>query len=81
MVTRSIDIQGIAMLTPTFRHAQIGGMDAVFLTAFEIKINIHFQIFFLLGGRFHLDKTMMRCRYNFLADFTMDLPAAGMSFE
>jgi hypothetical protein len=81
MVTGSIDIQGITMLTDTFRHAQIGGVGTVFLAAFEIKINIHFQIFVLLRGRFHLDKTMMRRRYNFLADFTMDLPAAGMSFE
>jgi hypothetical protein len=81
MVTGSIDIQAVAMLTDTFRHAQIRGIDTVFLAAFEIKINVHFQIFVLLRGRFHLDETMMRRRHNFLADFTMDVRAAGMSFE
>jgi hypothetical protein len=81
MVTRSIDIQGITMLTHTFRHAQIRGMGAVLLAAFKVKIDVEFKIFVLLRGRFHLHETMMRCRYNFLANFTMDLPAAGMSFE
>jgi hypothetical protein len=56
-------------------------MDAVFLAAFEIKINVHLQIFVLLRGGLGLDETMMRRRHNFLADFTMDVPAAGMSFE
>jgi hypothetical protein len=56
-------------------------MDAVFLAAFEIIINVHLQIFVLLRGGLDLDVTMMRRRYNFLADFTMDLPATGMSFE
>ena len=81
MVTGSIDIQGITMLTHTFRHAQIRGMGTVFLAAFEIKINIHFQIFLLLRGRFHLDETLMGSGDQFLADFAMDAAATGMSFE
>jgi hypothetical protein len=56
-------------------------MDTILLTAFKVITDVAFQIFLLLGGGFDLDETMMRCRYNFLADFTMDLPAAGMSFE
>jgi hypothetical protein len=81
MFTGSVDIQGIAVLAHTFCHAEIGGMRAVFLAAFKINVNVRIQIFLLLGGRFDLEETMMRCRYNFLADVTMDLPAAGMSFE
>jgi hypothetical protein len=56
-------------------------MGTVFLGTFEIKINVHIQIFVLLRGGFGSDETMMRRRHNFLADFTMDVPAAGMSFE
>jgi hypothetical protein len=81
MVTWGVDIQGIAMLTNTFGHAEIGSMGTVFLRTFKIIINIHVQVFVLLRGGFHLDVAVMRRRYNFLADFTMDLPAAGMSFE
>jgi hypothetical protein len=81
MVTGGVDIQGIAVLTDTFGHAEIRGMGTVFLAAFKIVINVHVQVFVLLGGGFHLDVTVMRCGYNFLADFTMHLPAAGMSFE
>jgi hypothetical protein len=81
MVTGSIDIQKITMLTDTFGDTEIRGMDAVFLTAFEIVINVEFQIFLLLRGGFDLNETMMRRRHDFLADFTMDVPAAGMSFE
>jgi hypothetical protein len=81
MVTRGIDIQGITMLTDTFGHAEIGGMGTVFLAALEIVINVEFHVFVLLGGGFDLDVTMMRRGYNFLADFTMHLSAAGMSFE
>jgi hypothetical protein len=55
MVTGGIDIQSVAMLTYTFCHTQIRGMDAVFLAAFEIKMNIHLQIFVLLRGRFGLE--------------------------
>jgi hypothetical protein len=56
-------------------------MGTVFLGTFKIIINVEFQVFVLLGVGFHLDVTMMRRGYNFLADFTMHLPAAGMSFE
>jgi hypothetical protein len=80
MITGGVDIQGITMLTDTFGHAKIRGMGTVFLGAFEIIIDIHVQIFVLLGGGFYLDVAVMRRRYNFLADFTMHLPAAGMSF-
>jgi hypothetical protein len=55
-------------------------MDAVFLTAFEIVINVEFQVFLLLTGELNLNETMMRRRHDFLADLTMDVPAAGMSF-
>jgi hypothetical protein len=81
MVTGGVDIQAVAMLTNTFGDTEIRGMDAVFLTAFEIVINVEFQVFLFLRGGFDLNETVMRCRYNFLADFTMHLPAAGMSFE
>jgi hypothetical protein len=81
MVTGSIDIQRITMLTDTFGDTEIRGMDTVFLTAFEIVINVEFQIFLLLRDGFDLNETMMRRRDDFLADFTMHLPAAGMSFE
>jgi hypothetical protein len=81
MVTGGVDIQVITMLTDTFGHAEIRGMGTVFLAAFKIIINVHVQVFVLLGGGFHLDETMMRRRHSFLADFTMDVPAAGMSFE
>jgi hypothetical protein len=80
MVTGSIDIQTVAMLADTFGYAEIGSMDAVFLAAFKIIINVHFQVFVLLGDWFHLDVAVMRRRHNFLADFTMHLPATGMSF-
>jgi hypothetical protein len=57
-------------------------MDAVFMTVFKIVINVEFKIFlFLLRGGFDLNETMMRRRHDFLADFTNDVPAAGMSFE
>jgi hypothetical protein len=69
------------MLTDTFGLAEIRGMGTVFLAAFKIIINVHVQIFVLLGGGFHLDVTVMRRGYNILADFTIHLPAAGMSFE
>jgi hypothetical protein len=81
MVTGGIDIQGIAMLTDTFGYAEIRGMGTVFLGTFKFVINVEFQVFVLLGGGFHLDVAVMRRGYNFLADFTMHLPAAGMSFE
>jgi hypothetical protein len=55
-------------------------MDSVFLAAFKIVRNVHVQIF-VLGGGLHLVVTVMRRRHDFLADFTMDLPATGMSFE
>jgi hypothetical protein len=80
MVTGGIDIQGIAILADTFGHAEIRGMGTVFLGTFKVVINVEFQIFVLLRGGFHLDETMMRRGYNFLADFTMHLSAAGMSF-
>ena len=53
----------------------------IFLAAFKIIINVEFQVFVLLGGGLDLDVTVMRRGYNFLTDFTMYLPAAGMSFE
>jgi hypothetical protein len=81
MVTGGVDIQGITMLADTFGYAEIRGMGTVFLAAFKIVINIEFQVFVLLGGRFDLDVTVMRRGYKFPADFTMHLPAAGMSFE
>jgi hypothetical protein len=56
-------------------------MGTVFLAAFKIVINVEFQVFVLLGGRFHLDVAMMRRGYNFLADFTVHVTTAGMSFE
>jgi hypothetical protein len=56
-------------------------MGTVFLAAFKIVINVEFQVFVLLGGGFDLDVAMMRRGYNFLADFTMHVTAAGMSFE
>jgi hypothetical protein len=56
-------------------------MDAGFLGTFEIVVDIHFQVFFLLGGRLDLDEAMMRGRHDFLADFTMNIPAASMSFD
>jgi hypothetical protein len=81
MVTGGVDIKTVAILTDTFGHAEIRGMGTVFLGAFKIVIDIHVQVFVLLGGGFHLDVTVMRGGYNFLADFTMHLPAADMSFE
>jgi hypothetical protein len=81
MVTGGIDIQGITMLADTFGHAEIGGMGTVFLAAFKIVINVEFQVFVLLGGRFDLDVTVMRRGYNFLADPALNFSAAGMSFE
>jgi hypothetical protein len=81
MVTGGVDIQTVAMLTDTFGYAEIRDMGAVFLAAFKIIINVEFQVFVLLGGRLDLDVTVMRRGYNFLADFTMHLAAAGMSFE
>jgi hypothetical protein len=56
-------------------------MDAVFLRTFEIVGDVHFQVFVLLGYRLDLDETAMRRGYDFLADFTMHVPAAGMSFD
>jgi hypothetical protein len=56
-------------------------MDTVFLTTFEIVINVEFQVFLLLRSGFHLNVSMMRNRYDFLADFTMDIPATGMAFH
>jgi hypothetical protein len=81
MVTGGVDIQGITMLTDTFGHAEIRGIDSVFLTAFKVVINVEFQLFVLLRGGFNLDVAMMRRGYNFLADFTMHVTTAGMSFE
>jgi hypothetical protein len=81
MVTVCIDIERITVLTDTFGDTEIRGMDAVFLTAFEIVLNVEFHVFLLLRSGFHLNETMMRRRHDFLADFTMDVPAAGMSFE
>jgi hypothetical protein len=69
------------MLADTFRYAEIRGMGTVFLAAFKIIVNVEFQVFVLLGGGFDLDVTVMRRGHNFLADFTMHLPPAGMSFE
>jgi hypothetical protein len=80
MVTGSIDIKGITMLTDTFGYAEIRGMDAVFLTAFEIVVDVEFQVF-VLGGGLDLNETVMRGGDDFLAYFTMYVPAAGMSFE
>jgi hypothetical protein len=80
MVTGSIDIQGIAMLTDTFGHAEIGSMGTVFLGTFKVVINVEFQVFLLLRGGFDLDVAVMRRGYNFLADFTMHVTTAGMSF-
>jgi hypothetical protein len=81
MVTGSIDIQGIAVLAHTFGHAQIGDMGPVFLAAFKVKVNVRLQIFLLLRSRFHLHVALMGSGDDFLADFTMDLPAAGMSLQ
>jgi hypothetical protein len=78
MVTRSIDIQTLAM----FADTEIGSMSTIFLAAFKIIINVHVQFFFvLLRGGLHLEETVMRDGDNFLADFTMHLPAAAMSFK
>jgi hypothetical protein len=55
-------------------------LDAVFLTAFEIVVDVEFQVFLLLRGMLYLNETVMRGRHDFLADFTMYVPAAGMSF-
>jgi hypothetical protein len=83
MVTGSIDIKlkGITMLKYTFGYTEIGDMDAVFLAAFEIVVDVEFQVFVLLGGRLNLNETVMRDGDDFLADFTMYVPAAGMSFD
>ena len=72
---------GITMLTHTFRYAEIRDMDAVFLGTLKIKVDVGFQIFLLLRSGFHLHVALMWRIDNFLADFTMDLSAAGMSFE
>jgi hypothetical protein len=57
-------------------------MGTIFLTTFKIEIDVGFEVFLLLlRGRFDLDVALMRGSNNFLADFTMDVPAAGMSFE
>jgi hypothetical protein len=69
------------MLTHTFGYAEIGDMDAVFLTIFEIVVDVKFHVFLLLGGRLDLDETVMRGRHDFFADFTMHVPAARMSFD
>jgi hypothetical protein len=81
MVTGIIDIEKITMLTYTFGYTEIGDMDTVFLTAFEIVINVEFQVFLLLRGRLDLNETVMRRGDDFLTDFTMYVPATGMSFE
>jgi hypothetical protein len=80
MVTGSIDIKGIPMLTDTFGYTEIGDMDAVFLTTFEIVVDVEFQVFVLFGGGLDLNETVMRRWDDFLADFTMYVPAAVMSF-
>jgi hypothetical protein len=56
-------------------------MDDVFLTAFEIAINVEIQVFLLLMSWLDLNETMMRNMHDFLADFTMGVPATCMSFE
>ena len=57
-------------------------MDAVFLGTLKVKVDVGFQIFLLLlRSGFHLHVALMWRGDNFLADFTMDFPAAGMSFE
>jgi hypothetical protein len=81
MVTGGVDVQGIAVLTHTFGHAQIRSVRAVFLTTFEVKMNVSFQIFLLLGGGFDLDETLVGGSDKFLADFAMDAAAAGMTLE
>ena len=81
MVTGGVDIYRIAMLTHTFGYAQIRSMDAVFLTAFKVKVDVGFQIFLLLGGGFDLDETLVWGGDKFLADFAMDAAAAGVSLE
>ena len=81
MVTGHIDIQGITVLAHTFGHAQIGGMDPVFLAAFKVKVDVGFQIFLLLGGGFDLDVALMWRIDQFLADFAMDAAAAGMTLQ
>jgi hypothetical protein len=81
MVTGSVDIERTTVLTGTFGDTEIRGMDAFFWTAFEIVINVQFQVFLLLRSRLDFNETMMRSRHDFLADFTMDVPAACMSFE
>ena len=43
-------IEGITMLTHTFRYAEIRDMDAVFLGTLKIKVDVGFQIFFLGVG-------------------------------
>jgi hypothetical protein len=64
------------MLTHTFGYTETGDMDAVFRTIFEIVVDVKFHVFVLLGGRLDLDG-----RHDFLADFTMHVPAAHMSFD
>ena len=81
MVTRGVDIQSVAMLTDTFGYTEIRGMGTVFLAALKIVINIHFQVFVLLGGGLDLDVAMMRRGYNFLTDPALFFSAADMSFE
>jgi hypothetical protein len=82
MVTEGVDVQGIAMLTYTFGHAEIENIGTVFMRTFKIIINVHVQFFFvLLRGGFNLDVTVMRRGYNFLADSALLFSAAGISFE
>ena len=81
MVTGGVDIYRIAMLTHTFGYAQIRSMDAVFLAAFKVKVDVGFQIFLLLGGGFDLDVALMWRIDQFLADFAMDAAATGMTLQ
>ena len=68
------------MLTHTFGYAEIRDMDAVFLGTLKIKVDVGFQIFLLLlRSGFHLHVALMWRIDNFLADFTMDLSAAGVA--
>jgi hypothetical protein len=66
------------MLADTFGHTKIGDMDVVFLTAFQILVDVKFQVFILLEDRLVLDEIMMRSGYNFL---TMIISATGMSCD
>jgi hypothetical protein len=66
MVTGDIDIKEITMLTDTFGYTEIQGMDAVFLTASEIVVDVEFHVFLLLGGRLDLKVIVVRRGHDFL---------------